>query len=463
MLRRTFLVLLAAILTVGSSSATAQARRPSGDDGSLPLPGYTISNPPLTLLTVNGSPTAVTQGVYHHAAFDLEVPPRWNGQLVLWAHGYRGQGTVLTVDPPAYGLRQTFESEGYAWAASSYYDNGYDVASGVLSEHDLARHVGDLLRHRPSRTYIVGVSMGGHVIARSLEQFPHFYAGALPMCGVLGDDRLFDFFADYNLVAQDLAGVPDYPATADYPSADVPTIESRLGLAGLRPGQDPTNALGRQLQAITVQQSGGPRPGANASFSIWKDFLFSLWTPDNGGTLAQNPGRLSQNLSTRYRPNAPVDVDGTVLRIASTDHRSRRTHSLIQIPRIKGTPHVPVLSLHGLGDMFVPFSMEQDYAREVAEHHESHLLVQRAVREAGHCEYTPIEVGRAWSDLQRWVQARGDGKHGDEARPAGDDVLDPGAVAAADFGCRFTDQGAYADPKDFPTRALFARCAPQRP
>jgi hypothetical protein len=277
------------------------------------------------------------------------------------------------------------------------------------------------------------------------------------MCGVLGDDRLFDFFTDYNLVAQDLAGVPAYPAPADYATADVPAIEAKLGLVGLTPGQNPTNALGQQLQAITVQQSGGPRPGADASFSIWKDFLFTLWAPDNGGTLAQNPGRVAQNLFTFYRPNTPVNVNATVRRILPTDIRSRLTLRLIQVPRIVGDPHVPVLSLHGLGDMFVPFSMEEDYAREVAAHGESGLLVQRAIREAGHCEYTPTEVGKAWSDLQKWVSARG--KHArDLARPAGDDVLNPRVVAAPDYGCAFTDQSAYQDPTDFPTRALFPRC-----
>jgi pimeloyl-ACP methyl ester carboxylesterase len=452
--RRSLIALVTVVMAFALTAPDSFARQPSpADDGSQPLPGYTISNPPLAPLTVNGVPTTVTQGVYKHAAFDLEVPADWNGQLVMWAHGYRGQGTVLTVDAPAYGLRQTFVNEGYAWAASSYYDNGYDVRAGVLSEHDLALHVARLLHRHPSRTYIVGVSMGGHVIGRSLEQYPYFYAGALPMCGVLGDDRLFDFFTDYNLVAQDLAGVPDYPATADYVTADVPTIEAKLGLAGLQPGQNPTNALGQQLQAITVQQSGGPRPGADASFSIWKDFLFSLWTPDNGGTLAQNPGRVAQNLFTFYRPNSPVNVNATVQRILPTDIRSRLTLQLIQVPRIVGTPHVPVLSLHGLGDMFVPFSMEEDYAREVAAHGESDLLVQRAIRSANHCEYSNVEVGTAWSDLQKWVSARGP-RARELARPAGDDVLDPRAVAAPDYGCRFTDASAYATG----TRPLFAPC-----
>lgn len=456
-IRRATTAVSTVVVLVGGLATNAEARTGHGT-GSQPLPGYTISNPPLAPVTADGQPTTVTQGVFRHAAFDLEVPAHWNGQLVMWAHGYRGQGTVLTVDPPAYGLRQTFVDEGYAWAASSYTDNGYDVRSGVVSEHSLARHVGHLLRHDPRRIYLVGVSMGGQVIGRSLEQYRGFYAGALPMCGVLGDDRLFDFFTDYNLVAQDLAGVRAYPPPADYLTADVPAIETTLGIAGLTPGQNPTNALGRQLQAITVQQSGGPRPGADASFSIWKDFLFSLETPDTGGTLAQNPGRLAQNIFTRYTPNTPVDVNRTVQRITPTDLRSRLTLALTQVPRIVGEPRVPVLTLHGLGDMFVPFSMEQDYAREVARHGESGLLVQRAVREAGHCEYTPNEVGRAWSDLQSWVQARGPAARA-AARPAGDNVTDPHVVASPTYGCRFTDQSAYQDPTDFPTRALFAPCS----
>jgi hypothetical protein len=155
----------------------------------------------------------------------------------MWAHGYRGQGTVLTVDTPDFGLREKLVAEGYAWAASSYDDNGYDVRAGVLGTHDLA---GLFARtwHQPRRTYIAGVSMGGHVIGRSLEEYPFQYAGALPMCGVLGDDRLFDFFLDYNLVAQDLAGVRAYPPPADYLTNAVPRIEQalacrRCGRAGL--------------------------------------------------------------------------------------------------------------------------------------------------------------------------------------------------------------------------------------
>lgn len=449
--------LTAACLTivVGLTGMQVAAAAPSG---SQPLPGYTINNPPLPPIQAGGGQTTVKQGVLGHAAFDIEIPPNWNGELVMWAHGYRGTGAELTVDPPSYGLRQLFAEQGYAWAASSYYANGYDVKAGVLSTHDLAKFAGKVLPNRPKRVYLVGVSMGGHVIGRSLEEYPNFYAGALPMCGVLGDNRLFDFFLDFNLVAQDLADVPAYPPTASYLTAQVPTIQSRLGLTTLVPGgPDTTNALGKQLRAVTINRSGGPRPGAEASFAVWKDFLFTLATPDNGQSLSLNPGRLSTNILTKYSPSEPVNINRTVKRVLPTDLYSKLTRKLTEIPRILGKPRVPVLSLHGLGDMFVPFSMEQIYHREVAWSGQGKLLVQRAIRSSAHCEFTPTEVGTAWNDLRSWVSAKG-AKAQAKARPAGDDVTSAKVIASPTYGCRFTDPTAYATPVQFPTRPLFSRC-----
>ncbi len=111
-------------------------------------------------------------------------------------------------------------------------------------------------------------------------------------------------------------------------------------------------------------------------------------------------------------------MNSSVLRVAARDQFARRTNQLTQIPRIKGKPRVPTLTLHGLGDLFVPFSMEQIYRREVGRHGQSGLLVQRAIREAGHCEFTPNEVGQAWDDLTTWVESRDRHGHGHRvARP----------------------------------------------
>ncbi|MGE5827309.1 MAG: hypothetical protein ACM30G_02970 [Micromonosporaceae bacterium] len=434
--------LLATLLT-GASTANA-------DDipSDSPLPGYTINNPPLPPLTIGGAPTTVHQGVHEHAAYIVEVPAAWNGDLVMWTHGYRGQGTVLFPETPAYGLRPKLLTEGYAWASSSYYDNGFDIEAGVLSTKDLAMLFRELV-DRPQRTYLAGVSMGGYIIGRSLEQYPNFYEAGLPMCGVMGDQTLLDFFLGYNVVAQALAGVPAYPIPADYLTNAVPRIQVALGLVGLGPTRpDPTNELGRQLRAITVNLSGGPRPGSAQAFAAWKDFLFGIAAGATGETLAQNPGQLATNADTDYQPNVPVDVNAMVTRVEPRNPLDRVTPLLIQVPRITGLPHVPVLSLHGLGDLFVPFSMEQRYFEDVSFHHETRFLVQRAIRTVQHCEFSPAEVGTAWDELVHWA-ATGE-------RPAGDVIGDPAVVADPNYGCQFSDAAAYA--AGVGSRRLFAAC-----
>ncbi|MEU0878313.1 hypothetical protein ABZ345_06910 [Lentzea sp. NPDC005914] len=397
--------------------------------GDKPLPGYTIVNPPLTPAVVGGKPTKVLQGVHSHAGYIIEVPPRWNGRLAMWAHGYRGEGKVLTVDAPPYGLRQQWLDEGYAWAASSYYGNSYDVRAGVTTTRELAALFGQKVQ-RPKKVFLAGVSMGGHVIARSLEQYPGFYAGALPMCGVVGDHEMFDYLLSYHLVAQALTGIRAYPLPQDYATVVVPRIQQALK------GHDD------QFRAIVATLSGGARPGTEAAYAYWQNFLFNLVATPPGDTLATNPLQIATNAGTRYRPDEPVDVNAAVQRVRPANPGARYTWALTQIPAVQGLPSAPVVSLHGIGDLFVPFAMEQDYRDDAARFGRTHLLVQRAIRTIDHCEFSATEVGTAWRDLTAWVDR---GK-----RPSGDDVRrtdDPR------YGCRFTDHLATDG-----TRKLFPAC-----
>ncbi|MDG4825967.1 hypothetical protein O7635_29310 [Asanoa sp. WMMD1127] len=447
-MRRTLLfrVLVSTVVAVTAVTALPTAASAGGTPGNQPLPGYTIVNPPLAPATVDGRPTTVRQGTHEHAAYIIEVPPRWNGDLVMWAHGYRGQGMTLTVDPPSYGLRQKLLGQGYAWAASSYSGNGFDIRAGVVSTKQLVERFAASVR-RPHRVYIAGVSMGGYVIGRSLEEYPGLYAGGLPLCGVMGDQRLIDYFLDYQLTAETLSGVKSYPPGADYLTAVVPAVQQELGIAGLTPlAPEPANARGRQFRDITVNLTGGPRPGAAAAFAYWKDFVFGLGAPSaSSDTPAQDPGLIATNLFTRYTPNAPVDVNREVRRVAPEEPWQRLSPWLTQVPRIEGRPRVPVLSLHDLGDLFVPFSNELQYKADVDRNGRGRLVVQRAIRAVEHCEFSPAEVGAAWDDLVTWV------RH--DRRPAGD-RLDPRSVAAPDYGCRFSDRAAYTTG----TRRLFPAC-----
>ena len=90
-----------------------------------------------------------------------------------------------------------------------------------------------------------------------------------------------------------------------------------------------------------------------------------------------------------------------------------------------------MLTLHNLGDLFVPVLNEIAYVNRVNANGKGELLVQRAIRGVNHCDFTPEEFSTAFLDLVAWLEFG--------IKPAGDDFADPAAVADPNFGCAFTD------------------------
>jgi hypothetical protein len=254
----------------------------------------------------------------------------------------------------------------------------------------------------------------------------------MPICGVVGDYELFDFFLDYMLSAQVLAGLDaQFPAPPDWSTVRVPQIMSTLAAAwpsGLTPA-------GQNLKSLTELRSGGDRPLFDAAWLSWASFLLGL--PSSGdGTVPGSPGVVVDNTDAVYQfdtdPSlspAEQSFNDAIPRIAQ-DPQGRVKRGLDNSPVIDGRITVPVLTLHDLGDLFVPFLMEQVYAQRVADQGRSDLLVQRAIRGVGHCDFTAAEFIAGFSDLVTWVE--------DGTRPAGDDVLTPSVVAAPTYGCNFT-------------------------
>jgi pimeloyl-ACP methyl ester carboxylesterase len=399
-----------------------------------PPPGYFVDETKLPFGELPGLPSQRTWGVLNGAGYRIEVPGNWNGSLVMWAHGYRGTGLELTVDD--HPLRQFLLATGYAWAASSYSKNAYDPAQGAKDTHALAQFFNGRFG-RPNRTYITGASMGGHVTGIVAEQWPQSYDGAMPICGVLGDYELFDWFADFNLSAQTLSGVgQQFPYAADYLSTTVPATKAALGPAF----PFALNANGQNFKSLAQLRSGGVRPLFEQGWMFWNavagDFLFGLGVAD--GTLPRQPGFALQNSDVVYQFDtdpalsaAELVFNDDVQRLAA-DPQARRVNGIANVTPTTGDLRIPMLTLHTLGDLFVPFLMEQVYAQRVAEHNASDLLVQRATRDYGHCAFTGPELVRTFVDLVAWVQGG--------VKPAGDDVLDPAAVAGPNFGCTFTDK-----------------------
>lgn len=477
-------ILYTVLLVAGSSFATTFAWA-----GHYAVPAapqddrvFVVDETLLPFESLPGTNTDVRWGIHKGAGYRIEVPENWNGDLVMYAHGFRGTGEVLTVDSPPLPMRAWMLSQGIAWAASSYSKNYYDVRSGVQSTNDLARFFART-RGKPARTFITGFSMGGHVTGAAIEQFPNIacrpgrrgricrrvsrllgklsggikYSGAAPFCGVMGDLELFDYFGDFARGAEASAGVPlsAFPPPENYyaPDGIFPTVLGTLFQGGFAGFPDARTAQGEQHKAFARVISGGDRPGFDAAYSFWASFLYFGFGGAGGdvdgvlsGNAYGNLGKVYQLDGKRYVNAEERAFNEAFFRVAADRGVNRKRFLQLQrVPEIHGRLAIPVVSTHTLGDLFVPFSMQTIYAKEARAQHRSRFLVSRATRALGHCEFSGGELVGSLADMIQWADTG--------RRPAGDPVLNAAAMADPGAGCAFS-----TDDVQVPSRIAFGAC-----
>jgi len=432
---------------------------------------FFVDEPSLPFTALAGAPDADRWwGTLDDSGYRIEVPKNWNGMLFLYAHGYAGTGPELRVsNPPS---RRFLLEQGYAWAASSYSANYYDVRAGVEDTNALALAFNRLAeKHgrplaRPTKTYITGNSLGGHVTAAAIDAEAArtavnrvSYDGAVPLCGVLGDTELYNYFAAYQVAAQQLANQP----VGQWPVSNweqiAPTVRSALFTQF--PSQV-TQPQGETLKTIVQNLTGGARPmfdqgfaGTNLQSLVWGTF-------GRDGTVQ---GILTEEVVDTRNIVYQLDDDpaisaeerafnAQVFRVTpDADANRLRRDGLRWVPQANAEIDIPVVTLHTLGDMYVPFSMEQIYRERAIDKGTDQWLVQRAIRSTGHCDFTVAEQASALEAMLRWEQ--------NGVKPEGDEVLDPAVVAAPDYGCRFTDNQIGVD--DSPALGVLRASLPACP
>ncbi|MDQ6671962.1 MAG: S9 family peptidase [Chloroflexota bacterium] len=351
-------------------------------------------------------------GFYDGGAYRIEVPSAWNGALVLFAHGYRGEGPdIFVTDSP---IREHLIDNGYAWAASSYRGNSYRPDWGV--DDTLALRDIFIQRHgAPRWTILHGQSMGGHVLVASLEQHPDVYQAALSECGVMTGIGEFDFLAAYTAAADYLSGVGLLDAPD--PAAFGALVEQQWLPAMGTPGA--YTPRGERFDSVVKYLTGGDLPFREQGLA---QFYTRDLSPFGDPASAPSGSPASRALSTRA---VTFEIDpGLGVSAAQLNADVRRfdpapgARSLSEDPvfaDFTGQISVPLLSIHNTGDGFVPFKHEQEYRRKTLAAGAADLLVQRAVRRAGHCNFTTDERSRAFDDLVAWLE--------NGTRPLGENVL----------------------------------------
>jgi pimeloyl-ACP methyl ester carboxylesterase len=357
-----------------------------------------------------GQTPAPRQGTHEGAEFVIGMPATWNGGLVMFAHGYEGEGPGRgSLHSPPLGSYLT--EHGYAWAASGYRSRGYRpdwfVADVMALRERFINEVG-----RPRWTIIYGQSMGGHVTIASLELHPEVYQGALMECGNIDGVGLTDWLRAYTAAAEYLSGMRFFDA--DRQAFDALVSGPWLDAMG-RPGS--YTERGRRFDSVVKHLMGGDVPLRLEGMR--GRYVMNLNPRDPGPDRAQEFARHASTAHVHYRIDPGLGLDEETLnrevRRITPAPGARSREGNPYFAELTGKIRVPLLTIHETADFRVPFRLQQDYRRRAIAAGTAHLLVQRAIRWPGHCSFEGATREQAFDDLVAWIE-RG-------VIPAGDDVL----------------------------------------
>lgn len=149
-----------------------------------PLRLLTVAVPVALALRLAGAESAAPARLEHGtldagAVYAVAAPEKWNGRLLLLAHGLREAAEPLHAHLfPERGLTRALLADGWIVALTSYRRNGVIVRDAIADLENLRAHVART-HGRPQRTYLMGDSMGGLIVTRIAERHPEHYDGAV--------------------------------------------------------------------------------------------------------------------------------------------------------------------------------------------------------------------------------------------------------------------------------------------
>ena len=137
------------------------------------------------------------------------MPPAddYNGQLVLWAHGFQDAGTPVQIpeDQLEFGdftLPGIINALGYGFATNSYSKTGLAIREGQDDLLDLVE-IYAATEGAPDKVLLTGASEGGIITTLLVEKHPEIFDGGVAACGPIGDFPLqINYFGDVRAVLE---------------------------------------------------------------------------------------------------------------------------------------------------------------------------------------------------------------------------------------------------------------------
>jgi pimeloyl-ACP methyl ester carboxylesterase len=125
----------------------------------------------------------------------------YNGNLVIWAHGFQHAGTPVEIPEDQlclddFCIPEIINALGFGFATNSYSRTGLAIVAGKNDILDLV-DIYAAEKGPPQKVFLVGASEGGIITALALEQRPDVFAAGLAACGPVGSFPLqINYFGD---------------------------------------------------------------------------------------------------------------------------------------------------------------------------------------------------------------------------------------------------------------------------
>ncbi|MEM8532552.1 MAG: hypothetical protein AAGF95_17040 [Chloroflexota bacterium] len=311
----------------------------------------------------------------------------WNQDVIVFAHGYVPFNAPLDFYnlelPDGTFIPDLVQDLGFAFATTSYRQNGLAILEGSDDIRDLVNFFPEVAGQEPRRVYMTGASEGGIITTLLMEQSPELFSAGLPLCGPVGDfQRQLNYIGDFRLLfdyffPDVLPGGPTAVPSElidNWETVYIPLIQQIIA--------DNPDSIDQLIRV------SGAAIDPNDRSTIEQTVLQLLWynaftTNDAVEKLNGNP---YDNIGRQYEGSSNDELlNQSVPRIAADPA------ALAEVQRYETTGQItkPMYMLHTTGDEIIPIWHHELYSQKVGS---SFTFVQGTPDRYGHCNFASSEI-----------------------------------------------------------------------
>lgn len=326
-----------------------------------------------------------------HARWKICVPAQgWNGDLVIFAHGYVPNLPGVGLDffdtlPDGTPVSTLVQSLGFAYATTSYRQNGLVILEGADDVRELVGQFTSLVEP-PRRTFMTGVSEGGLVAALLAERSPELFTGAFAACGPIGNFRSqVDYFGHFRVLFDYF-----FPGVFVGTPIDIHPLDLQRWLGGTtqldiarRLAAEPAKAV----ELMKTARAAFDPADVNTIFQTTTSVLqyTILGFEDAVAKLGGQP--FDNRLHWYFGSSNDLLLNFSVPRFAADGRAVRALRNY----NTSGALRIPLVTLHTTGDDDVPFAHELLYLAKVRPGGRGRFIPLPVFR-YGHCNFTTQEI-----------------------------------------------------------------------